>query len=211
MHDPLSRVRPLADFPALSTSAAELIGTPQTLLPLNPWEAAAVVAQMGLLHFPAGALVLREGDDSRSEFLLLILEGEIQVDTAASGEPDVVAIAVLGPGSIIGEMALLDGAPRSATCTAVGQVRAAGLSRRGLELLIEQQPRVAAKLMMGLAQRMADRLRGLGQQVQMYAQIAARLQAELDRLRGGGNAAGTSASTSAGSGAGSATSSGGKR
>jgi CRP-like cAMP-binding protein len=207
MHDPLSRVRPLADFPALSNSAAELIGTPQTLLPLNPWEAAAVVAQMGLLHFPAGALVLREGDDSRSEFLLLILEGEIQVDTAASGEPDVVAIAVLGPGSIIGEMALLDGAPRSATCTAVGQVRAVGLSRRGLELLIEQQPRVAAKLMMGLAQRMADRLRGLGQQVQMYAQIAARLQAELDRLRGGGNAASTSAGTSAGS----ATSSGEKR
>ena len=185
LHDPLTRVRPLAEFPALANAATDLIGTPQTLLPLNPWEASAVVAQMGLLHFPAGSLVLREGDDSRSEFLLLILEGEIQVDTAASGAPDVVAIAVLGPGSIIGEMALLDGAPRSATCTAMVAVRAAGLSRRGVEQLIEQHPRVAAKLMMGLAQRMADRLRGLGQQVQMYAQIAARQQTELDRLRGG--------------------------
>lgn len=56
MHDPLSRVRPLADFPALSTSAAELIGTPQTLLPLNPWEAAAVVAQMGPAQRMAGRL-----------------------------------------------------------------------------------------------------------------------------------------------------------
>jgi CRP/FNR family cyclic AMP-dependent transcriptional regulator len=170
----LGRVRPLVEQPSLALRAVELLRTPQALLPLGPAEAGHVVAQMGLVHFAAGTTVLREGDGSRPDFMLLLLEGEVEVDTGASGLPDRVALAVLGPGSIIGEMSLLDGTPRSATCTAVGAVLAAGLSRQGLERLIDEQPRAAAKLMMGLAQRMADRLRGLGDQVQMYAQLADR-------------------------------------
>jgi CRP-like cAMP-binding protein len=74
----------------------------------------------------------------------------------------------------MGEMSRIDGAPRSAQCTALGPVLAAGLSRRGLEQLIDEAPRAAAKLMTGLAQRMADRLRALGQQGQMPRHIAPR-------------------------------------
>ena len=40
------------------------------------------------------------------------------------------AIVVLGAGSVLGEMAVLDGAPRSATCTTVTAVQAAGLAQR---------------------------------------------------------------------------------
>ena len=54
---------------------------------------------------------------------------------------------------------------------AMGSVLAAGLSRKGLEALIAEQPRTAAKLMMGVAQRIADRLRALGQQLHMMAEI----------------------------------------
>ncbi len=68
-------------------------------------------------------------------------------------------------------MALLDGAPRSATCTAVSAVQAAGLARRGLERLIDEHPRVAARLMVVLAQHMAERLRALDDQLRMYGQI----------------------------------------
>jgi CRP-like cAMP-binding protein len=175
--------RPMVEMPAMATLAAELLRTPHAMLQLAPDEAALVVGQMGLIDFPAGTTLFREGDDTRSSHMLLLLEGEVQVDTAAAGEPDVVAISVLGPGNIIGEMSLLDGAPRSASCTAITAVRAAGLGRRGLERLIEEQPRVAAKLMVGLAKRIADRLRALGHQVQMYAQLAGRLQAELDAAR----------------------------
>ena len=177
------RVRPLADSPALLSLAAELIRIPQALLPLTPAEAALVEGHMGVLDFPAGATLLREGEESRSAHMLLVLEGQVNVDTRGGGRPDVVAVSVLGPGSIVGEMTLLDGAPRSASCTAVGPVCAATLSRKGLERLVEMQPGVACKLLVGLAQRMADRLRALGAQVQMYAQLAARHKAELDELR----------------------------
>lgn len=163
--EPPTRVRPVNEFPLLAERAAELLRTPQTRLPLSAAEAAQVVWHMGVLHFPAGATLIREGDDLRTAHLLLLLEGEVQVDTGET------AVSVLGPGSIIGEMSLIDGSPRSARCTAMGPVVAAGLSRRGLEQLIDEHPRAAAKLVIGLAQRMADRLRALGQQLQMVVRI----------------------------------------
>jgi CRP-like cAMP-binding protein len=82
-------------------------------------------------------------------------------------------------------MSLLDGSPRSASCTAMSPVRAAGLSRRGLELLLEEQPRVAAKFIAGLSQRIAERLRGLSAQLQLYADLNAQLRTELDALKAG--------------------------
>jgi CRP-like cAMP-binding protein len=178
-------VRPLAENPVLLERAAELIRLPPTMMPLTPTEAMLVASQMAVVDFPAGATLLREGEASRAAYLLLVLDGQVQVDSQGGGRADAVALSVLGPGSIVGEMALLDGAPRSASCTALGPVRAAGLSRKGLERLIEAHPEVACRLLMGLAQRIADRLRGLGAQVQMYAQLTVEQQAEIERLRAG--------------------------
>lgn len=172
------RTRPIEETPALATQAAHLLRTPQALVSLTSDEARFVVQYMRLVSFPQGTVLFREGDDGRSSYMLLLLEGEVSVD--AGLPPESVAIAALGPGSIIGEMALIDGMPRSASCVAVSPVRAAGLSRRGLEILLEEHPRVAARLMVGLSQRIADRLRALSQHVQMYAELNAQLQARLD-------------------------------
>ena len=79
-----------------------------------------------------------------------------------------MTISVLGPGNIIGEMGLLDGSPRSATCIASPAVQAGGLSRKALERLIEDNPQVGAKLMTGLAKRLAERLRAMSEQIGMY-------------------------------------------
>ncbi|MBX3634679.1 MAG: cyclic nucleotide-binding domain-containing protein [Rubrivivax sp.] len=188
-HDtPGAAPRPLTESPALAARAADLLRTPGAMLQLAPEEAAAVAARMALVHYAAGATLLREGDQNAGH-LLLLLEGSVEVDTAGpSGAPgsaraDAVAVSVLGPGSIVGEMALLDGAPRSASCTARTPVTAAALSRRALQQLLDEQPRLAAKLLIGLAKRTADRLRALGDQLQMYAQLSARQQQELERLR----------------------------
>jgi CRP-like cAMP-binding protein len=177
------RQKPLLDSPAIAQLATELMRTPHAVRQLDPMESAAVVAQMQLVYFPAGSVLLKEGDDNHSAYMLLILEGWVSVDTGTGSGPDGVEVAALGPGSIIGEMALLDGAPRSATCTATSAVQAAGLSRIGLERLIDDNPKVAAKLMVALATRISDRLRSLSKQLQMYSQITATLQNDLDKLR----------------------------
>jgi CRP/FNR family cyclic AMP-dependent transcriptional regulator len=185
--DPLAGApRPLSDVPALAERAADLLRTPGALLNLTPPEAAALVAQMRLMHFGPGVTLFREGDGVWLDHLLLLLEGEVSIEIGVGGGLTPVAISVVGPGSVIGEMALLDGAPRSASCTTVSSVQAAALSRHGLEALIDQQPRVAVKLLIGLGSRIGERLRALGEQLQMYADVVERQQQQIDRLRSGG-------------------------
>ena len=184
--DPLAGGAPrlLSEVPALAQRAADLLRTPGALLNLTPSEAASLVARMRLMHFGPGVTLFREGDGARPDHLLLVLDGEVSIDVGVGGGVTPVAISVVGPGSVIGEMALLDGSPRSASCTTVSSVQAAALSRHGLETLIDQQPRVAVKLLIGLGSRTGERLRALGEQLQMYAGVVERQQQQIDRLRG---------------------------
>lgn len=175
--------RSLAETPALADLAAELLQTGGAMADLAAEDAACVVGYMGLVSFGANAVVFREGDASNTSYMLLVLSGEVSVETADPRGGGQVAISVLGPGNMIGEMGLLDGSPRSATCIASTPVQAGGLSRKALERLIEDHPRVGAKLMVGLSKRLADRLRALSDQLHIYAQLTGSLQQELDTLR----------------------------
>jgi CRP/FNR family cyclic AMP-dependent transcriptional regulator len=169
---PGPRTRPIDEAPAQAARAVELLrSSPATLSQLDAAEARHIVALMRLVSFPTGTVLFREGDRSGTSYLLLLLEGEVTVDLGIGSGAESVTISALGPGSIIGEMSLIDGAPRSAQCTAMSPIVAAGLSRGGLQRLLEEQPRVAAKLLLILAQRLADRVRALGQQMQIYAQL----------------------------------------
>jgi len=177
------RVRAIEESPALAAQAAELLRMPRSAMPLALDEARSVVARMRLVTFGKGSSLFREGDTSNSNHMLLVLEGEVSVDTGPSAVPDAVPIASIGPGSVLGEMALFDGSPRSASCTALSTVLAAGLSRQGLEKLIEEEPRVAAKLLVALSHTTAERLRAMGQQLRLYADLLDRLRDELETLR----------------------------
>jgi CRP-like cAMP-binding protein len=67
----------------------------------------------------------------------------------ATGRP----IARLGPGEFFGEIALLDGGPRSATVVAEGDVRAIRLMRGAFHKLLRSEPGIALAIMQGLAAR----------------------------------------------------------
>lgn len=183
--EPIVRVRPLAETPALLDRAARMLARPGGPMPFTAAEAGVVAARMGLATFADGAQLIREGSERDTGHLLLLLDGEVTVDTGADPTHEGVPVSVLGPGEIIGEMALLDGAPRSASCTAAGPVQAAGLSRVGLAQIVNEHPAVAAKLMAMLAARIADRLRGMSVQLQMYAQLTERQADEIRRLKAG--------------------------
>jgi CRP/FNR family transcriptional regulator, cyclic AMP receptor protein len=178
------RSRPFSENPALARRAAELLRTPGAFLDLSAADAACAVGYMRLVDFVPGTTLFRAGDSAKVDYMLLVLEGEVSVEASTADPSGAIPISVLGPGSVLGEMGLLDGSPRSTTCTTISPVQAAGFSRRGLELLVEQHPAVGARLVVGLSRRIAERLRALGEQLQIYAQLAASLQAEVARLRG---------------------------
>lgn len=164
-----SRTRPLADVPALAATAVQMLRTPNALSALTEDEARCVVACMRHVSYPKGATVMREGDQIHTGYMLLLLEGEVSVETATDDAG--VEISVLGPGNLFGEMALLDGEPRSVSCRAATSIEVAGLSREALELLLRENPVVCAKLMTAIAKRLSDRLRAAGDQLRMYAQL----------------------------------------
>jgi len=66
-------------------------------------------------EFPAGDVLFREGDSG--EVMFVIQSGAVRISKSISGEDKV--LAVLGPGEFLGEMAILNGKPRTATATVV--------------------------------------------------------------------------------------------
>jgi CRP-like cAMP-binding protein len=77
---------------------------------------------------------------------------------------------------------LLDGAPRAASCVALSPIIAAGLSRRALRGLIADQPALAAKFLIAVAQRISERLRESGRQQRVFSQLVRAMQGEIDEL-----------------------------
>ena len=166
--------RPLNEFPALAGLAFEHLGAFGTVLRFAPEEARQVVARMRLVNFPSGATLLREGEREQSEHLLLLLSGDVSVSTAQSRGSEPVPISVLGAGHLIGEMALLDGEPHSASCVAVSSVTAAALTLAGLLQLLDEHPRAAAKLLAVIAIGVSERLRAMNDQLHMLSGLSGR-------------------------------------
>lgn len=167
---------------ASAHEAAHLLRAPTALMQLDEAEALTVVGFMKPRRFPAGTAIIRQGEASDTGFMVLVLEGEITVEAQRISRREPVTLNVLGPGSLIGEMALVDGEARSATCLASTDVHCAVLTRDALETLTTEQPATAAKLMTAVAQRLAERLRENSQKLQVYAKLVQTLQQEVDRL-----------------------------
>ncbi len=163
-------------------AAAELLRAPTALMQLSETEALTVVGFMRPRRFKAGTTIIRQGEADNTGFMVLVLGGEITVERLQASRTEPVTLSVLGPGSLIGEMALVDGEARSASCTASTDVTCAVLTREALETLIAEQPATAAKLMTAIAGRLAERLRESGQKLQVYARLVQTLQQQIDTL-----------------------------
>lgn len=162
--------------------AARLLRAPTALMQLSEAEALTVVGFMLPKRFKRGTTIIRQGETADTGYMVLVLDGEITVETLIARRVNPVTVTVLGPGSLIGEMALVDGAARSASCTASTDVVCAVLTREALETLITEQPATAAKLMTAVAQRLAERLRESGHKLQIYSQLVQTMQQEIDVL-----------------------------
>ena len=164
--------------------AAELLTAPGALMQLTLDEARMVVSYMHPKQIGPGATFIREGDARHNDFMLLLLEGEVTVENSAVRKSEPVTIGVLGPGSLIGEVGLLDAAPRSASCTANSSVRCAALTREALERLIDDHPRISAKFLLAVSARVATRLRETSRKLKLYSRLASTMQQEIDQLHG---------------------------
>jgi CRP/FNR family cyclic AMP-dependent transcriptional regulator len=93
-----------------------------------------------------GTVIAREGE--RGVGLFLILEGQCKVTIGGKTK------AKLGPGDFFGEVALLDGGPRTATVTALTPVRLVGITGWVFRGLLMEHPTIALKTLEAVAGRL---------------------------------------------------------
>jgi CRP-like cAMP-binding protein len=94
----------------------------------------------------ADAVLFREGDDG--DVMFAVVEGELAV------ERDGRLLEVIGPGEIIGELALIDPSPRSATVTAREPTRVVRVDRDHFTFLVHEHPTFALQVMTVMAERL---------------------------------------------------------
>jgi CRP/FNR family transcriptional regulator, cyclic AMP receptor protein len=162
--------------------AAQLLTAPAAMMRLTLEEAQIVVSYMQPRRFPEGTVFIQEGDANNTDYMILVLDGEVTVESIVVSRTTPVTTAVLGSGSLLGEMGIVDGEPRSATCTATTPVRAAIFTRGNLESLINEHPAIGAKFMMSISLRIAVRLRDTADKLKLYTQLTQAMQQEIDRL-----------------------------
>lgn len=140
----------------LSQLGAHWRQTAALLEDLTPQEADTLGRLMPMLRARAGQTLIEEGEVG--DWMLLLLSGTVDVVKRAEGGA-ISRLAVVKDGASIGEMSMLDAAPRYASCRAIEDVRAGILTRAAIAHLIAEHPAIGAKLLVKLTQLLAQRLR----------------------------------------------------
>jgi len=96
--------------------------------------------------FSAGQVIFREGDPGT--FMYVISEGEVDILVNSK------LVETAGSGSIIGEMSLIDHAPRSATTLAKTDCKLVPVDQRRFQFLVQETPFFALQVMQMMAQRL---------------------------------------------------------
>lgn len=105
---------------------------------------------------PVGATLIREGDSG--DFMVFLLDGKCEiVKSDPGGLPQRISVA--GPGKILGEMSMIDGEPRFASCIALEDTLFAMIDRDGLSRIIADDPRFGIKILLELVLLLSQRLR----------------------------------------------------
>jgi CRP-like cAMP-binding protein len=136
-------------------------------------------------HYPAGREIFARGSPGRS--MMAILKGGVRISTPSPAGPDIV-LTILSAGEVFGEIALLDGADRTADATAIGDCDLLVLDHRDFVPFLERR----ADLCILLLKLLCQRLRQTDKQFEeaMFGRLDGRIAMTLVRLANNAPASG---------------------
>ncbi len=114
-------------------------------------------------HFKAGSLVFKEGDPP--DFLALVRKGKVEIKKQTDFKGKQIVLAHMTKGSVLGELAVFDDFPRSASVEAVEDTDLLILTNEALESFIESYPLLGIKLLKGVSRVLSLRLRQLAERL----------------------------------------------
>jgi CRP/FNR family cyclic AMP-dependent transcriptional regulator len=144
---------------------------------IEPDELTRIATTMARHRYRRDEVIFHEGDPGDS--LHVVVEGRVKI-TRESAEGDEAIVVVLQAGDSFGELVLLDGAPRSATATAMEPTETMTMARSTFVELVEGGSPFRTQLLAGIARR----IRRLTDQLAEvhFLDLAGRLALQLTRL-----------------------------
>lgn len=146
----------LGDGIPFASRIRDVVGHHRLFGNFSPDDIVRLAPHLVCYRAPAGRVILEEGEPGHH--LVILVSGLVEV-VKRSSEGSSKGIGVVGPGHTLGEMSMLDGKPRSATCIALDDTVFAVLDRAAFSQLVEDDPRLANRILLDIALLLIQRLR----------------------------------------------------
>ena len=136
---------------ATRPAIAKALGQTALFAGLDEQDLLGLVERATARHYAKGEVILHQ-DDPAGAFHI-VREGRVKIATSSADGRESL-LALIGPGQCFGEIAALDGGPRSATVTAIENVETMAVAREDLLAFVRTRPDFALRLIATLATRL---------------------------------------------------------
>lgn len=133
-----------------------LVGKSQFFTEFSQEDISILAGYMEVYRAQPGEIMIREGD--AGDFMMLIVDGEIDI-LKKTQRAEQQHMTSAGAGMTLGEMSMIDGEPRFATCMASQSTTFAVLTRDNMAKIILDHPGLGAKILVKMVTMLSQRLR----------------------------------------------------
>jgi CRP-like cAMP-binding protein len=152
----LAGLEDLGSGKAFADQIFSLVGHSPFFAEFNREDVDLLAGYMRIYHAQPEQTIIREGDIG--DYMLLVIRGEVDIYKQNLMGAQQLMTSVT-PGMTLGEMSMIDGEPRFATCIALKETTFGALTRDNMVKIILEKPSLGAKILIKLVTMLSQRLR----------------------------------------------------
>jgi CRP/FNR family transcriptional regulator, cyclic AMP receptor protein len=156
VRSPLARLERMGAGTTIASEIFGLVGKSQFFAEFSREDISNLAGYMEVFRAQPGEIIIREGEDG--DFMMLIVEGEVDI-LKKTYRVQQQHMTSAGPGMTLGEMSMIDGEPRFATCMASQPTVFAVLTRDNMAKIILDHPSLGSKILVKMVTMLSLRLR----------------------------------------------------
>ena len=161
----LGRFERIGDNATIAEELGTLLGRAPLFSDFSHEDIRTLAEYMGVYRAQPAETIIREGDVG--DFMLLIIRGEVDI-LKRGHHREQQHMTSVGAGTTIGEMSMIDGEPRFATCRTSQATTFGVLTRDNMAKIILEQPQLGSKILVKLVTMLSARLRQTSAKLMRY-------------------------------------------
>lgn len=161
----LEALEDLGEGVAFAGAIFSLVARSQFFAEFTRADIEVLASYMNIYRAKPQQTIIQEGEIG--DYLLMIIDGEVDIykTNRIGGQQYLTSVKA---GTTIGEMSMVDGAPRFATCVALRTTIFGVLTRDSMGVIIHEKPVLGAKILIKLVTLLSQRLRQTSAQLLQY-------------------------------------------